>query len=388
MLSTNTKVYCRDGGAFGGLRVTFLLAVKITSATVTARCPGCTPVAKRLRGTSNVLIEGGEMVHTWQIENMLLRLRVPGLSWVAVKYNAAVFKSHFLVLGTDPDQTKIPFDAMRDKVELFVIRSHPVGAPPPKLAQHSREWLRYAPTYYRHHFIELKGSFDEYLAKFSSKTRGNLKKKVKRFAELSGGQLDFTEYKRPEQIETFYREACAISALTFQQRLLACGIPQGDAFLARLKAWAAEDRLRAYVLRTGGAPVAYLCCPIEDGVVLYEWCGYDPAFRNYSPGTVLFYKMLERLFAERRFSLFDFTEGDGAHKELFATGNTMCSDLWYFRRTPRNAAVVTGFAAAHEATRWANAALDRYNLKGRVRAFIRWGRSGTAAEALPLAAEG
>lgn len=316
------------------------------------------------------------MDYTWRRENVFFRLRVAGLSNLAVKYDAAVFGSHFSVLGDDPGATKIPFDSMGDKVELFLIRSHPVAAQPAKFERVGRDWLRYAPTYYRHHFIELKGTFDEYLAKFSSKTRATLKKKVKRFAELSGGKLDFAEFRRPEEMEAFLREARAVSALSYQERLLDCGIPQGEGFLDKLKGWAAEDNVRGYVLRKDGAPVAYLCCPVQEGVVNYDWCGYDPQWRSHSPGTVLFYKMLESLFAEKRHRLFDFTEGDSAHKELFATGSTMCADLWYFRRTPRNLAVVNGFAAAREAIKWANATLDRYNLKGRVRAMIRRGKGG------------
>lgn len=315
------------------------------------------------------------MDYTWRREDVFFRLRVAGLSNLAVKYDAAVFGSHFSALGTDPGETKIPFDAMGD-VELFLIRSHPVAAQPEKFERRSRDWLRYAPTYYRHHFIELNGTFDEYLAKFSSKTRATLKKKVKRFAELSGGKLDFAEFTRPEEMETFLREARAVSAVSYQERLLDCGIPQGDAFLDKLKGWAANDGVRGYILRQDGTPVAYLCCPVHDGVVDYDWCGYDPTWRSHSPGTVLFYKMLERLFAEKKHRLFDFTEGDSAHKELFATGSTMCADLWYFRRTPRNLAIVNGFAAAREAVKWANATLDRYNLKGRVRAFIRRGQGG------------
>ena len=41
---------------------------------------------------------------------------------------------------------------------------------------------------------------------------------------------------------------------------------------------------------------------------------------------------MQSLFAEQRFAAFDFTEGEGQHKELFATRSRLCGDVYVLRR--------------------------------------------------------
>jgi CelD/BcsL family acetyltransferase involved in cellulose biosynthesis len=45
--------------------------------------------------------------------------------------------------------------------------------------------------------------------------------------------------------------------------------------------------------------------------------GHDPAFGQFSPGTVLLFLILERLFAERRFRVFDFGGMAAEYKVFF-----------------------------------------------------------------------
>ncbi len=81
---------------------------------------------------------------------------------------------------------------------------------------------------------------------------------------------------------------------------------------------ASTDSVRAYVLFLHGKAVAYLCCPVVNGVLLYSYLGYDPKHADLSPGTVLQYLVFESLFEEKRFRAFDFTEGQGEHKSSSA----------------------------------------------------------------------
>jgi hypothetical protein len=51
---------------------------------------------------------------------------------------------------------------------------------------------------------------------------------------------------------------------------------------------------------------------------------------------VLQLEAMRELMAERKFRLFDFTEGEGQHKRLFATGGVDCVDLLLMRPTLAN----------------------------------------------------
>jgi len=94
--------------------------------------------------------------------------------------------------------------------------------------------------------------------------------------------------------------------------------------------------LRTYILFDAGRPISYLFLRVRDGVLLYEYVGYHPDFVHLSPGTVLQFDVMQRLFAEGGYRYFDFTVGDGQHKRQFSTGMVECVDLVILPPTPAN----------------------------------------------------
>jgi len=101
---------------------------------------------------------------------------------------------------------------------------------------------------------------------------------------------------------------------------------------------AERDSIRGYILFLGEEPVSYMHCTVEHQSLLSRYLGYEPKYQELSPGVVLQYVLLERLFSQQVFRVFDFGWGWGGmqHKRLFATGFVTCTDLHYFRRTARN----------------------------------------------------
>jgi CelD/BcsL family acetyltransferase involved in cellulose biosynthesis len=86
---------------------------------------------------------------------------------------------------------------------------------------------------------------------------------------------------------------------------------------------------------------------------------------------VLQFHALERLFGEKGLRLFDFLEGEGQHKRLFATRTTRCADLYYFRRTLKNRALVGLHAGLDTLSTRIARILDRYKLKARIKRLLR-----------------
>ena len=202
---------------------------------------------------------------------------------------------------------------------------------------------------YRRSYVRLDQSFDAYLAAFSGKTRSTLKRKTRRLAERSGGVLDIRCYRTEAEIEAFHRAARRVSARTYQERLLGAGLPDGEGALAEMKALARREVVRAWLLFVDDLPVSYLYAPAEGRSLVYAYLGYDPDFAGFSPGTVLQLEALRQLMEEAEFSYFDFTEGDGPHKRLFASDGIDCVDLLLVRRTVVNLAIghlMTGFDRA------------------------------------------
>ncbi|MBA4045943.1 MAG: GNAT family N-acetyltransferase [Erythrobacter sp.] len=223
---------------------------------------------------------------------------------------------------------------------------------------------------YRRHYIAMEGSFADYMAQFSGKTRSTLRRKAKKLAEEAGG-YSVSEHRTPAEIEAFRAAALPLSARTYQARLLNAGLPE-DAASRRAMLEAAEAGwMRAFLLQASGQPVAYLSLPVTGATLVYAHLGYDPDYARLSPGTVLQIEALERLFAEQRFRWFDFTEGDGAHKALFGTHSIACSSLMLLEPTLANRTLLGARSGFDASVAQAKALAERSGALGKVRALLR-----------------
>ncbi len=194
--------------------------------------------------------------------------------------------------------------------------------------------------YSRYH-IDLAAGEPAWLAGLSGSARSGIKRKAKKLATANGGTLDIRRYHGAEAFGAFHPLARAVSATTYQEKLLGSGLPENGQSIRHLQSFAAEDRLRAWLLFLDGAPIAYLCCTADGGSLRYDHVGHDPAHNDLSPGAVLQVEAMRDLFADRRFARFDFTEGEGQHKRQFSTGGTPCVDVLLLWPTLANRATVT-----------------------------------------------
>jgi CelD/BcsL family acetyltransferase involved in cellulose biosynthesis len=253
----------------------------------------------------------------------------------------------------------------------FLIRGLPITAPLPVFSQ-AGNYLFYAPLQYQHYYIDLGQSFESYQKKFSSKTRSTINRKIRKYAEYSGGSIRWQSYQTPDAMRDFFRQARLVSKNSYQERLLNAGIPDTEAFVMQAESLAAEQRVRAFVLFHEERPVSYLYCPVEDGILEYAYLGYDPAYMNMSVGTVLQWLALEQLFNETRFRYFDFTEGQSEHKRLFATDHRHCANVFIVKKTLRNAAIITSHMVIGNLSEWLGAALERLGIKTTIKRYFRF----------------
>jgi CelD/BcsL family acetyltransferase involved in cellulose biosynthesis len=192
---------------------------------------------------------------------------------------------------------------------------------------------------YPRHYADLAGSFDDYLGRFSGKSRSTLRRKTRKFAKLSGGTLTIKSYQSPAELAEFHRLALPLSQSTYQERLLDAGLPDTPEFVAEMSALAGRDDVRGWILFLAGKPASYLYAPARGDTLLYAYLGYDPDLARHSPGAVLQFEAMKALFSENQFARFDFTEGDGQHKRQFATANVPCADVLLLRKSISNLAL-------------------------------------------------
>lgn len=224
---------------------------------------------------------------------------------------------------------------------------------------------------YPRHFINMDGSFDDYMARFSGKTRSTLRRKARKLQSELGEGLAITEHRSPEQIEQFLSLALPLSAKTYQARLLNAGLPDTPAAKSEMISLAQQDQMRCYLLHGHDGPIAYLSLPIQGSTLIYAHLGYDPAWSRLSPGTVLQMEALERLFAEARFTHFDFTEGDGAHKAMFGTDHIHCASFLLLKPTLANRTLITARSAFDTSIAAAKSFAERSGAMASIRSRLR-----------------
>ncbi|MEY3121915.1 MAG: hypothetical protein RI993_740 [Pseudomonadota bacterium] len=306
----------------------------------------------------------------WSRQTIDFTVRLGEIRLLSWQLTARVLKTHFTRLPSIPVIPSELSEWFDESLDVIVTRSHPVEAPLPKISALPQA-IRYVPASYQRYWVSMEDTFDVYLKKFSAKSRNTLMRKIKKFTEFSGGEIDWREYRKPDEMQIFHQLGLEVSRKTYQERLLDCGLPAEQSFLDKIIELAKEDNAHGYILFHQKKPVAYIFCPIQEGVALYEYVGHDPDYQQWSPGTLLQYFALQRLFATGNVKIFDFTEGEGAHKAFFSTHSQYCADIYYFRQTLKNSARVRLHAGCDNLSKRIVQLLDFLKIKSVVKKLLR-----------------
>ncbi len=308
------------------------------------------------------------------VETVELKFRIGEITLWTSHLELHVFRNHFTEYEHPYTEESDYSDSIDKKLDGILFRSRPIAALLPSFTL-KRDVIRYVPKQYHRYFIDLAGSKEEYLDKFSAKSRSTLKRKIKKFSDHCGNQIDWREYKTLAEMEIFYPLARQVSIKTYQERMLAAGLPEDNLFIQQMYSLAQKNSVRAYLLFYQDKPIAYLYCPISNGILFYQYLGYIPEMAQWSPGTVLQWVVIESLFHTNHFVMFDFTEGpgrgSGGHKEFFSTNSILCADIFFLRKTITNLFLVLLHAKVDLISTQIGIFLDRFGLKTKIKNFLR-----------------
>ena len=234
-----------------------------------------------------------------------------------------------------------------------------------------KTFIRYIPEKYEHYGIVVDGTFEQYIAGLHPKARHELLRKFKKFNSNFKTAKMFREFRLPEEVNEYYTLALEVSQKTYQHRLLHAGLPEEDSHKRESIELAKHDQFRGSMLSDGTRPIAYGYCLAQGSSLFYVHTGYDPQYRQWSPGAVLLYHIIEMFFAEGRYGVLDFGSGDASWKKDYSTSSVRCARAYYFRKTPHNAS----FLIAHKTTTtfsdFAVKVIDSIGLKQKLKRFFR-----------------
>lgn len=308
----------------------------------------------------------------WQLRQVPFKFQLSDLTLFSLSLPLQV-RNERLIDDTAPVTTlHPPVDELLTGSQGFVVRGLPLQEKARTLTR-TGDFFCYVPSQYKHCYIDLRQTFREYQAKFSSKTRSTINRKIKKYGEHCDGHIPWKSYKTASEMREFFNLASNVSRSSYQQRLLNAGLPESEEFISEAETMACQDRVRAYLLFDGERPVSYLYCPVTEGVLSYSYVGYDPEYMDKSVGLVLQWLAVQALFAESRFLYFDFTEGQSDHKRLFSTHQRLCGNVFFVRRSLGNGAIVYIHMVMNLLSVWLGKTLDRLGVKAKVKRLLRFG---------------
>jgi CelD/BcsL family acetyltransferase involved in cellulose biosynthesis len=194
-----------------------------------------------------------------------------------------------------------------------------------------RQYCLFAvPGLTRVHTIPLTPSYDEFLAKYSSKKRYNLRRQIRQLEQAARGGLELRRYDSEGSLPDFFHYWDQLLAGTGAPPPTPAALARREAYQRRL---ARNGLFCCYVLMDGTRPVAAIRGRRYDPVFMLDITRHDREYEAYSPGSCLLHMVIEQLIGGRSTNLINLGYGD-PNAEYRATNLVLDhASYWLFPRT-------------------------------------------------------
>jgi hypothetical protein len=133
-------------------------------------------------------------------------------------------------------------------------------------------------------------------------------------------------------VDQFCRDAEEIAKYSYQ-RGLNVGFVNDDEHKRRLTQAAERGWLRAYIQYVEDKPCAFWVFTLYKKMCLSNFLSYDTDYSRYSPGMVLFARIMEEFCEDPMVEKVDFGTGDSIYKERFGDNHWQETDVMFFAPT-------------------------------------------------------
>lgn len=161
-------------------------------------------------------------------------------------------------------------------------------------------------------FVSLPGSFEEYLEQLGTKERHELRRKMRRAAELLPG-LAFRMTRTPDELANDLPSFVGLLRKSHPAKESFMDESMATFFREVAEGFLASGRLRLEFLSSQGVDVASVFQFRTDGGLLLYNSGYDPKLRAANPGLVLLARSIGQAIDEG-FREYDFLRGTERYK--------------------------------------------------------------------------
>ncbi len=173
--------------------------------------------------------------------------------------------------------------------------------------------------------ISLPDSFGDFLGRYDSKKRYNLKRQLRQLRDHAGGDLTLDRVEHPADVPNFLAAIAAIGGPDSSPIDLQEAASYGD--------MATRGLLRGYVLKAEGLPIACLMGKQSGQTYLVDWTRFHRGWRAYSPGTTLLYLAIEDLIEHTSTASINMGYGDPKRDYCSTNDRIACGSSWLIPTT-------------------------------------------------------
>ncbi len=210
--------------------------------------------------------------------------------------------------------------------------------------------------------------------KSARKAGKHFQRKIRALA-TAHGEVEFRDFRAPEQVAEFIRDAGAVVARGWQSRIVGEQLAEPDR--PYYEELARQGLFRGLVLYAGGQPLAMLDARRNGAVLALYRTSYDARFSKFSPGLLLLTEAINRARTVDGCRVVDWGFGDAPYKQQFSNRAYPEAQAYYFRdcfRLRAATAALSAYFALYDAAKRAVVKL------GLTRMFKRAVRGGEEKE--------
>ena len=178
-----------------------------------------------------------------------------------------------------------------------------------------RWWCDKRVAWSNHWVMVLPECFDFIQEKLGSKQRWKIRKRQRELETAFPERVSWQWIRSIDDVPDICKRIEEVSSRTYQ-RGLGAGFIDDEEHRRRFSLFANRGQLRMQLLEVDNKVRAFWIGEIYNGVFHSSFLGYDPDFRQYEPGTLVFVRLVGELEREGVRKI-DFGLGDGIYKQRY-----------------------------------------------------------------------
>lgn len=252
-----------------------------------------------------------------------IKYKKKGIKFKAIQSITNDFSERFDILFDKPScdiisqMLKKAFDASKSKI--LILEKLPKNSIVLRYIKDSCNLLGYhyiIKDQYENRLIRIQNSFEDHVKKLRSKNFKNSLRKTQRKA-IERGQIELLQPKSMDEINQILVRGFKVEAQSWKGKR-GSAIAQNEKvknfYTMLAREYFKSGNLELFLLKNCEDDIAFLFCIGNYGCIKALKIGMNEKFRNIGPGMMITKKVLEKLFLEKKYKLWDFGGGPARWK--------------------------------------------------------------------------